>query len=119
MLSSEFAKQSRLASLRIFPERGSPFAGDDQPLDEMWWIRDKLRRENLSFLPPSLETRLLAEKTFAAIGQTSDEATVRRLVEDLNTKIRAASSSLIAGPPTTVGEFDADEVVARWKAGRL
>ncbi len=101
------------------PGAGRPIPGDDQPLDEMWWVRDKLRREGLSFLPPSLEMRLEAEKTSAAICDAPDEATVRELVEELNRKIRNADGSLITGPASTVGWFDADEVVARWKRERL
>lgn len=101
------------------PGAGRPIPGDDQPLEEMWWVRRKLQNEGLSFLPPTLEIRLLAEKARDEIRRATDEATVRRLVDTLNARIRAAEGSLVPGPASTVGQFDADDVVARWRDGRI
>jgi hypothetical protein len=36
------------------PGKGKPIADLDQPLEEMWWVRRKLRDEGVSFLPPAL-----------------------------------------------------------------
>jgi len=61
----------------------------------------------------------LAEKTINAIREATHEATVRRLVERLNERIRAADSSLEPGPASTIGRFDPDETVRRWRAGQI
>ena len=36
------------------PGHGQPIRGLDRPDDELWWVREKLRREGVSFLPPTL-----------------------------------------------------------------
>ena len=101
------------------PGAGKPIPGDDQPLEEMWWLRGLLKREGLQVLPPTLATRVLAEKTRDAIREATDESTVRQLVEKLNAQIRAADSSFEPGPASTVGRLDADETVRRWRAGQI
>ena len=40
------------------PGFGQPIPGIDEPYDEMWWVRKKLREENLSITPPWLPTRV-------------------------------------------------------------
>ena len=40
------------------PGFGKPIPGIDEELDENWWIRDKLRREQINALPPILQARL-------------------------------------------------------------
>ena len=44
------------------PGLGKPIPGIDQPLDENWWVKKKLRDENLSVLPPTLEARRAIER---------------------------------------------------------
>ena len=39
------------------PGHGAPLADLDKPYDEMWWVKRKLRDEQLSYLPPSLALR--------------------------------------------------------------
>jgi hypothetical protein len=39
------------------PGHGKPIADLDRPHDELWWVRDKLRREGVSYLPPTLALR--------------------------------------------------------------
>ena len=36
------------------PGHGKPIQDVDRPHDELWWVRDKLRREGVSYLPPTL-----------------------------------------------------------------
>jgi hypothetical protein len=42
------------------PGAGKPIADLDKPHDELWWIKQKLRRENLSYLPATLALRKAA-----------------------------------------------------------
>jgi hypothetical protein len=51
------------------PGFGRPIPGIDEPLDENWWIREKLRREQINAVPPIIAARLEVEKTLVAIRQ--------------------------------------------------
>lgn len=96
------------------PGFGKPIPGLDEPYDEDWWLKDKLRRENLSALPPGLAIRLEVHRTLERVWTLSREPEVRDAVESLNRKIRAANSSLW-GPPSTTMPLDIDHVVAQWR----
>src|SRR3954454_18167540 len=49
------------------PGHGKPISGLDRPRDELWWVKDKLRREGVSYLPPTLAVRKDLEDARAAI----------------------------------------------------
>jgi hypothetical protein len=97
------------------PGHGKPLADLDESRDEMWWVKDKLRRESVSFLPPTLVLRKAVDDAKVAIATADDEATVRHLVDEINEKIRETNRLAAAGPPTTLSPFDPDEVVANWR----
>ena len=48
------------------PGAGRPIEDLDKPHDELWWVKQKLRRENLSYLPPTIALRKEAEDALAA-----------------------------------------------------
>lgn len=98
------------------PGHGKPLAGLDENRDELWWVKDKLRREEVSYLPPTLALRKKVDEAKLAIAGAGDEATVRRLVEEINVEIRKVNRLAASGPPTTLSPFDVDEVVANWRA---
>jgi hypothetical protein len=100
------------------PGTGRPLPGLDRPRDEMWWVRDKLRREQLSYLPPTLAVRKELEDTLAEVGRATRESEVRDLVEAINTRIRRVNATATAGPPSTVVPLDVDDVVTRWRVAR-
>jgi len=100
------------------PGHGKPLADLDQSRDELWWVKDKLRREGVSYLPPTLALRKAVDDAKAAIRAAGDEATVRRLTEAINQEIRKVNRQAAAGPPTTLAPFDVDDVVANWRAAR-
>jgi hypothetical protein len=100
------------------PGHGKPIADLDRPRDEMWWVRSKLRREDVSVLPPTLELRKAVDAAKVAIAEAGDEATVRRLVDEINERIRRVNRLAAAGPPTTLSPFDVDEVVDNWRAAQ-
>lgn len=100
------------------PGKGKPIADLDQPLDELWWVRRKLRDEGVSFLPPALAIRRELEATRPLIAAAPSEDAVRTLVEDINARIRDVNRRAISGPPTTVMPLDVEEELARWRAGR-
>ena len=100
------------------PGHGKPIADLDRPRDELWWVRKKLQRENVSYSPPALSLRVERDQTLEQVERATSEADVRRLVDALNERIRYVNSHTISGPPTSIGALDVDEIVARWRASR-
>jgi hypothetical protein len=100
------------------PGRGKPIGDLEQPLDELWWVRQKMQRENLSYLPPTLALRKEVEDVLAAASRAGSEAEVRLMVTAVNDKIRAANRMALSGPPLNLAPFDVDAVVRRWRAER-
>jgi hypothetical protein len=98
--------------------KGKPLADIDEPLDELWWVKRKLKAEGVSFLPPALAIRREVELTREAITGADSEERVRDLVTAINARIREVNRSAISGPPTTVMPMNVDDVVARWRAAR-
>lgn len=100
------------------PGFGKPIPGIDQPLDENWWIRDKLKREEISALPPILEARKLVEKTLDELPAIDSENEVRRRLAKVNEEIRQAHFSHVAGPADGVRPLDVEKVIAEWRRRR-
>lgn len=100
------------------PGRGHPLPGLDGRRDEDWWIKRKLEREQVSYLPPALALRKEVEDGMAAIERATSEVEVRDRVVALNARIREVNRSITSGPPSTVTTLDVDRVMARWRCGR-
>lgn len=98
--------------------RGKPLPLTGAPPPEGWWAREKLRRERLSDLPPSMTIRFEAEATLAEIARESDERLVREKLVLLNDRIRRLNATHVAGPPTTLAPLDVEAVLARWRKAR-
>jgi hypothetical protein len=81
------------------PGAGKPIPDLDKPHDELWWIKRKLRDEQLAALPPTI-------------------ALVRAIVAAINAKIADGNRKAASGPPLNLAPFDAERVVARWRAAR-
>jgi hypothetical protein len=101
------------------PGAGKPLPKDaDTSYDELWWIKRKMAREGLSVLPPTLALRKEAEDTLVAALRAPSERIVRRLVEDINVKIRDVMFKPPPGPPLGLKPYDVEEVVGRWRERR-
>ena len=100
------------------PGKGKPIPDLDKPLDDMWWVREKLRREEVSFLPPTLEVRRELDLTRRQIASATDEGSVRELVGKINERIRYVNAHVVEGPPSTVMTLDEEHEVERWHANR-
>lgn len=79
------------------PGFGQPIPGIDDPYDENWWVKEKLRREQISALPPALEIARDKERTLAAVVTLTSEMAVRRELSTLNERIRRAHFSCTWG----------------------
>jgi hypothetical protein len=97
------------------PGAGKPIADLDKPHDELWWVKDKLRRENLSYLPATLALRKEAEDALAAAMGARSEAQVRRILAAINRKILDGNRKAASGPPLNLMPFDVERVVAGWR----
>ena len=100
------------------PGAGKPLADLDKPHDELWWVKQKLRRENLSYLPPTIALRKEAEDALLAASQAGSEAQVRRIVADINRKILEGNRKAASGPPLNLMPFDVERVVRTWRERR-
>src|SRR5262245_53357061 len=112
------------AQIRIAREQGAfdnlPGAGKPLPniadeYDPDWWVKQLVKREDVSILPPSLELLRKVEKELAAIEKLDDEGAVRRRVAALNVEIAKVNATVMEGPPTRLGTLNVDKVVERWR----
>ncbi|MFJ3770901.1 DUF1992 domain-containing protein [Streptomyces sp. NPDC090075] len=101
------------------PGAGEPLpAVLDAPYDEMWWVKRKLAREGLAFLPPTLALRKEAEDALAAAYAAPSERIVRRIITEVNVKIRDMMFKPPPGPPLGKKPYDVEEVVREWRERR-
>ncbi|ANZ15158.1 DUF1992 domain-containing protein [Streptomyces noursei] len=98
------------------PGFGKPLPHLDRPYDETWWIKEKMSREQLSFLPPTLALRKEAEEALKAAAEAPSEAALRRSLTEINDRIRAALAAPPEGPPLNLVPFDIEEQARIWRA---
>jgi Domain of unknown function (DUF1992) len=94
------------------PGQGLPLRGLDDPPDEMWWLKEKMRREALSFVPDALAVRRELEALLAALP-AMPEGKARELLVALDARIRKMNATVTSGPPTTVAPLDVEALLAR------
>lgn len=97
---------------------GQPLADLDRPYDALWWVRRKLREENFSYLPPTLQLRREVEVARAAIGRATSERQVREVLTAINARIRHVNRTDVTGPPSTVMVLDEEQTVRSWRERR-
>lgn len=100
------------------PGAGKPLPDIDRPHDEMWWVREKLRRENVSLLPPALALRKEVEDALGEVAKADTEAEVRRIVAAINARIVQVNSQTTSGPPSTTMPLDVERIVQAWRSRR-
>ncbi|MEU6671490.1 DUF1992 domain-containing protein [Streptomyces sp. NPDC046727] len=101
------------------PGAGQPLPAEvDSTYDELWWVRQKMVREGLAVLPPSLALRKEAEDALVAAYAAPSERIARKIVEDVNVKIRDMMFKPPPGPPLGKKPYDVEEVVREWRQRR-
>jgi len=100
------------------PGSGEPIPELARPYDELWWVRKKLREEQLSIDPPTLVLRREYHDTLAKIAGARNEGDVRRLVAAINERIVYVNSHTTFGPPTDLVPLNVERVVADWREAR-
>jgi hypothetical protein len=100
------------------PGARKPLPGIDRPHDDMWWVREKLKREKISFLPPALAVRKELEEALDRVGKADSESVVRQIVAQINARIVQVNSRSTSGPPSSVAPLDLDRVLQEWRNRR-
>lgn len=100
------------------PGFGQPIPGIDEPYDENWWVKEKLRREQISALPPALEIARDKELSLAAIAKLDSGSEVHRKLAALNERIHRAHFSCSWGPSCSTLPVDVQEFVQQWRSTR-
>jgi len=93
---------------------GRPLADLDEPYDEFWWVKRKLRREQLSFVPDALAIRREAEAVLESLAGIPTEDDARAVLEELNARIARTNAATVTGPPTTLAPLDVEETLRRY-----
>ena len=97
---------------------GRPLPGVDRPRDELWWVRDKLKRENVEHLPPTLKILKDRADAIAQAVDSPSEAEARSILEKMNERIRYENSHVVIGPPSTAVTIDVEAVLQRRRSER-
>ncbi|MEU7410936.1 DUF1992 domain-containing protein [Streptomyces sp. NPDC042638] len=101
------------------PGAGAPLPADvDSTYDELWWVKRKMAREGLAVLPPALALRKEAEDALAAAYAAPSERIARKIIEDVNVRIRDMMFRPPPGPPLGKKPYDVEEVVREWRQRR-
>jgi hypothetical protein len=97
------------------PGYGKPLPDVSGDHDEMWWIRNWLKRNDVGFTPSSIALRKAAEDLLGSLDKFPTERGLRTALDELNTRIREANRTpVFDGPPSNMMPLDVEPVVARW-----
>ncbi|MEU2156762.1 DUF1992 domain-containing protein [Streptomyces sp. NPDC019396] len=118
-VDKQIREATERGDFKDLPGFGEPLPDSGaESYDEMWWIKGKMHREGLSYLPPSLALRKEAEDALEAATRAPSEAAVRRIIEGVNEKISAAIRRPPPGPLLGLTPYDVDAVVRDWRQAR-
>jgi hypothetical protein len=93
------------------PGAGKPIPNLDKPYDALWWVKDKLRDEDLTYMSPSVALRKEAYDARQAALAAPSEAQARSILHGINEKIRDANRRGIAGPPLMLVPYDVELII--------
>ena len=101
------------------PGVGEPLPPEvESTYDELWWIKRKMAREGFSVLPPALALRKEAEDALEAALAAPSERIVRKIIGEINDKVRELMFKPPPGPPLGKKPYDVEDVVRQWRERR-
>lgn len=119
-IEREIRQATERGDFENLPGAGKPLPGAGEQLPEDWWLREKMRRENVgaSVLPTTLRLRKEAQSIGEKVAKLRTEAEVRQAVADLNDQIRKAQLGPVDGPPVPLRTVDVGAVLRDWHSKR-
>ncbi len=96
------------------PGHGRPIDDIGPVRDELWWVKAKLRSEDLEFLPPTIKIRAERAAAIDEAMHAQNEHLALVIVEDVNVRIRHINSRGAVGPPSTTVAIDVGAFLERW-----
>lgn len=114
-LDKQIREAEARGEFKYLPGFGKPIEGLDKPYDDMWWLRDLMKREDLQYLPETLQARKEIEEELERISRMREEHRVRDALAALNAKIEKANRTLVDGPPLNKSTVDIEDFIDRWK----
>ncbi len=114
-LDKQIREAEARGEFKDLPGFGKPIEGLDKPYDDMWWLRDLMKREDLQYLPETLQARKEIEEELERISRMREEHRVRDALAALNAKIEKANRTLVDGPPLNKSTVDIEDFIDRWK----
>ncbi|WP_405371858.1 MULTISPECIES: DnaJ family domain-containing protein [unclassified Microbacterium] len=101
------------------PGAGKPLEGLGASDDPDWWIRRKIKAEQLTGLgPPALRLRVEHAGFDDHVDGLTREDDVREYTEDFTRRVIEARRQLQGGPPVVTPTRDPDAEVSAWHARR-
>jgi len=100
------------------PGAGKPIPGLDQHYDENWWLREWMRRENLSALPDTLRLRKELSDEIERLWRIPSESQAAETIDAINARIRKLNAMPLDGPPLNIHVLNKAETLERWREER-
>jgi hypothetical protein len=110
-----FHQAERAGEFANLPGAGKPIPGLDEPYDENWWLKQMLKREDLSALPDTLRFKLELQKELDLLPRIPFEDELRAKINQINARIRKLNATIADGPPLNLTMLDADALIAKWR----
>ncbi len=117
-VEQQIRKAQEEGAFRDLPGAGKPIPDLDKPLDELWWLKAKIKREGLDLLPEALAVRRDVERALERSSRLKTEQDVRALLALLNARIRKVNATATGGPAAAVAPIDVEAAVRHWRDSR-
>ncbi len=120
-VENQIRTAERAGAFKNLPGAGKPIPDIDRPKDDLDWVANLLRREQVdvaSVLPPALALAKEVEVLPERLAKLRSEADVRDTIEDLNDRIRQAQRQPQVGPPFRVRAVNVAATVEQWRVER-
>jgi uncharacterized small protein (DUF1192 family) len=105
-------------AFRDLPGAGKPLPGLAEGYDPLWWVKNLVRREQLSLLPPALELLRKVEAELAHLPKLRHQTDVRARIAALNAEITRTNATATQGPLTRLAPLDVEAIVQDWRRAR-
>jgi hypothetical protein len=89
LVDEQIQKAQERGDFDNLPGKGKPLSNLHGPADELWWVREYVRREGLpreALLPTSLRLRKERERLLDRLTTLTSEKDVREMVAELNAR---------------------------------